>query len=115
MSKKPARGPRGIPGRQGPIGKTGARGLTGARGAKGAPGTTGATGARGATGPRGATGDTGAAAVEPVGREQLLLGVQDHLDNIYRELDIQMTRMSDLQMQFDELRNKLRRLIPPSN
>ena len=121
MSKKPARGQRGIPGPAGPSGPAGPRGR---RGATGKAGARGKTGSRGEPGPRGitgapgepgVTGPPGADAVEPAGREQLLLDIERHLDNVYRELDVQMTRMSDLQAQIEDLRNRVRRLTARSD
>jgi hypothetical protein len=103
-SKRGSRGARGIPGPAGPSGVRGAVGATGARGAKGAAGRRGSQGLTGAVGPSSMAG---------VGKNQirLLTSIDKHIDNIYRELDVQMTRTSKLQAQLDELRAKIRSVL----
>jgi hypothetical protein len=45
-----------------------------------------------------------------VDRRSLLTEVNGHIDNIYKELDIQLKRMAQIQQQVDELRAKVRSL-----
>src|SRR3954453_363840 len=91
--KHASRGERGIPGPPGPVGRTGATGKTGA------------------TGRRGAAGKPVAAAPSiPDERMELLTLVEGQIEDIYKELDIQMKRMAQLQMQIDELRATVRKL-----
>ena len=90
-----ARGERGIPGPAGPAGDTGKTGATGATGAKG---TAGDKGERGLTG---GTSDDGS-------RNKALLSVSQHIDKIYSELEIQVTRLTELQRELNELRSKIR-------
>ena len=91
------RGPRGIPGPAGPsgepgrVGATGPQGLRGERGARGAPGDTG-------TEPR----------TDPM---QVLALVEGQIEDIYRELDGQLKRMAQLQLQVDEMRATIRQLV----
>jgi hypothetical protein len=90
-----ARGQRGIPGPPGPAGDTGKTGATGATGAKGMVGD---KGARGLTG---GTRDDGS-------RQKALLSVTEHIDKIYTELEMQVTRLTELQHELNELRSKIR-------
>jgi hypothetical protein len=115
-------GPPGPPGERGQRGEAGARGergATGARGERGATGSRGATGARGAKGDRGLQGSTGERGlVGPAGpsdRKIIVAEVTAHIDRIYKELDIQMRRMAQIQAELDELRAKIRALdqLPP--
>ena len=103
-TKKGARGLQGIPGPPGPSGS------------QGHVGATGPTGARGATGQKGSRGLTGAAgakegAVEGKSRVQLLTSIDKHIDNIYRELDVQMKRTEQLQAELRDLRGKVKSLL----
>jgi hypothetical protein len=43
-------------------------------------------------------------------RLQLMRGVGRQIDDIYLQLDTQLTRMAHIQLQLDELRSKIRRL-----
>lgn len=90
-----ARGERGIPGPAGPAGDTGKTGATGATGAKGKVGDKGERGLTGATSHDG-------------GRNEALLSVSQHIDKIYTELEIQVTRLTELQRELNELRSKIR-------
>ncbi|HEV8348280.1 MAG TPA: hypothetical protein VGQ16_17010 [Vicinamibacterales bacterium] len=81
---------------QGPPGPAGPRGPRGHAGARGEPGRTGKQG------------QVGTAA--PTGRAMLLHEVNRHIEDIYRELNVQIKRMSQIQQQVDELREKLKRL-----
>ncbi len=93
------RGKQGIPGPPGPAGPAGDAGKTGARGTRGAMGSRGATGAPGSDG------------IAPAGRRKLARAIDAHIEDIYTELNIQMTRMAQIQMQVDELRTKVRKLL----
>jgi hypothetical protein len=90
-----ARGERGIPGPPGPAGDTG---KTGATGATGAQGTVGDRGERGFTGGRREDGS----------RTKALVSVTQHIDKIYSELENQVTRLTELQRELNELRSKIR-------
>jgi collagen triple helix repeat protein len=107
--KQGARGERGIPGPPGPPGVSGSdgtRGLTGKAGPVGAAGHTGHTGARGA---KGATGSKAPASGK--GRKRFIAAVDRHIENIYGELTVQMKRMARIQLQVDELRDKIRKAL----
>jgi collagen triple helix repeat protein len=121
-SKKGVRGERGIPGPPGPAGPAGKQGATGQQGATGVTGqrgATGATGQRGATGARGAQGPNGAVG-SPEGtlggrsRIKLIADVDQHITRIYHELDVQMKRTAQIQVELDDLRAKVRRLMGSS-
>jgi hypothetical protein len=85
-----SQGRRGVRGFQGPAGRSGKKGP------KGAAGKTGATGARGIVGH-----------VRPVGaltrsdRMEVLTLVHREVNEIYKELEVQMKRMAQLQAQLD--------------
>src|SRR5438105_3149439 len=85
------RGPRGPAGRRGPRGPQGRKGTNGALGPKEQPG---------ATGP-----------LHSGERMELLTVVESQLQDVFRELDMQMKRMAQIQMQIDELRARLRQVI----
>jgi hypothetical protein len=94
------RGERGIPGPPGPIGK---QGIVGARGK---------TGARGKGGTRGPVGVTGAALDPDTNNHANALAVvHDQIEQIHRELEVQLKRMSQLQLQVDEVRATMKRLM----
>jgi hypothetical protein len=102
------KGKRGVPGPPGPAGPAGSHGATGQ------PGSTGATGQRGA-GARGDRGPTGAiglseGAIAGRNRIKLIADVDHHITRIYHELDVQMKRMAQIQVELDDLRAKVRRL-----
>jgi hypothetical protein len=59
-------------------------------------------------GPRGNVGAGGPAGT--VNRETLS-SIHEQIQDIYKELDIQLRRMAQLQMQLDEVRAKVERLI----
>jgi hypothetical protein len=46
---------------------------------------------------------------------ELLTLVEEQIEGIYKELDIQMTRMAQLQMQIDEVRTTVRKLTGRTN
>jgi hypothetical protein len=82
----------------------------------GPTGKTGIRGARGVTGARGTTGKTGpAGAMTRDDRMDILAVVEGQIEDIYRELDVQMKRMAQLQLQVDEVRLRIRQLMDPSS
>src|SRR5688572_23633543 len=103
-TKRGARGAQGIPG---PAGPSGIQGTVGATGAKGAKGATGRQGARGLTGVAGSQ----EGGIEGKSRVQLLTSIDKHIDNIYRELDVQMRRTGQLQTELEDLRAEVRLLL----
>ena len=107
-TKRGARGVQGIPGPAGPSGRQGTIGATGATGARGATGRKGARGLTGVAGPQ-------EGAIEGKSRVQLLTSIDKHIDNIYRELDVQIKRTGQLQMELEDLRAKVRILLGKSN
>jgi hypothetical protein len=102
--KQGQRGKQGIPGPPGPAGKTGAVGATGETGRAGQRGREGAAGIQGPMGESGARGG-----VLPSGRRDMLSGLHEQIENIYQELDVQMKRMAQLQVQLDAVRKTLHR------
>jgi len=79
--------------------------LAGPRGPAGHQGDRGEPGPRGEKGERGARDDS----ASPSTLEQLN-EIEHSIEDIYKELDIQMKRMSQIQQQVDELRTKVRQL-----
>ena len=57
----------------------------------------------------GARGLIGTAA--PPLKKKLVEEVNDHIEDIYRELAVQMKRMAQIQQQVDELREKVKKLM----
>ncbi len=93
---------RGIPGPPGPAGPAGSRG---SRGDAGPRGHTGLAGQRGRTGP--------AAVTVTVGNSQgTIVALQEQIETIYTELEIQLTRMAQIQAQLDLVRATLRQIAP---
>jgi len=45
----------------------------------------------------------------------MLSGLHEQIENIYQELDVQMKRMAQLQVQLDNVRGKLHQLADDSN
>jgi hypothetical protein len=90
-------------GLQGPPGPPGPRGPTGPQGRRGDPGPRGERGVRGADGHVGEDGSS-------TDRAALLTEVNGHFEDIYRELDVQMRRMAQIQQQVDDLRAKVKKL-----
>ena len=101
MASEKQRGPRGIPGPPGPAGPRGETGKTGVRGATGATGPRGAVGAQGPVGYTIATGKS----------RNALSVIHDRIEHIHRELDIQLKRMAQLQVEIDEVRHTVKRLM----
>ena len=90
----------------------GERGLQGIPGPPGPRGPSGPVGKTGPTGHRGIAGRRGAKAKAPSAksRKRIVKAVDKHIENIYRELDTQLTRLSKIQVQVDELREKIRQI-----
>jgi hypothetical protein len=61
----------------------------------------GLVGLRGKIGPPGDRGPHGM--VGPVQRDPALEGIQEQVHNVYRQLDIQLKRMAQMQQQIDEI------------
>ena len=102
------RGKKGATGTKGAVGKTGPSGMKGAAGAQGLKGATGTKGATGSTGARGREGREGRSAVRT---PQLgLTGVYNQIERIYKELNIQMKRMGQLQAELNDVRTKIQLL-----
>jgi Collagen triple helix repeat (20 copies) len=95
---------RGIPGPPGPPGEAGAVGARGKTGQRGKPGATGARGPKGETGPAGAESSS-------KDRLEILSVVEGQIEDIYRELDVQLKRIAQLQVQVDEVREQVRKLM----
>jgi hypothetical protein len=75
-------------------------------------GHTGQRGPKGVVGQRGPTGNSG---ILPSERRSLFATLHEQVDNIYNELDVQMKRMAQLQVQLDEVRKKMHSLVADSN
>jgi hypothetical protein len=88
-------------GKRGPKGAVGKRGPKGHRGPEGPRGLTGPIGRRGSIGKPGTRGPKGLSG--SVQQDDVLDKVMTHFDDVYRQLDIQMTRMGQLQAQLDVL------------
>lgn len=86
----------------------------GEKGETGLPGPPGPPGPLGPMGPKGEQGDTGAPGPSekmPTEDRLELLGVIDaQIDGIHQELDIHLKRITQLQDQMDDLREKVRQL-----
>lgn len=78
-------------------------------------GERGPTGAKGKAGKAGATGKTGVTRRESNTtarrRSEIAAQVERHLDHIYKELRVQLTRMAQIQMEVDELRAKIQHIL----
>ena len=79
----------------------GSRGARGARGARGPRGVQGLVGLRGKIGPPGERGRKGVSGLPQ--RDDALEAMQEQIHDVYRQLDIQLKRMAQLQQQMDEL------------
>jgi hypothetical protein len=102
-------GPRGMRGIPGPPGPPGAIGKVGATGARGKTGRAGERGAQGARGKSGLTAIEGPAMTRSA-RLELLSGVEGQIEEIRRDLVVQIKRMEQLQVQVDEVRAAIREL-----
>ena len=92
---------RGPIGKRGPKGSVGKRGPQGHRGPEGPRGLTGPIGRRGSIGKPGTRGPKGL--IGPAQQDDVLDKVMTHFDDVYRQLNIQMTRMGQIQAQLDVL------------
>ena len=83
--------------RSGPLrlGPRGRRGSPGPRGMTGPVGRRGKIGKPGKKGPKGLTG--------PLHKDNVLDMVMKHFDDVYQQLNIQMKRMAQIQVQVDRL------------
>ena len=95
MSKR-NRGPRGA---QGPSGAKGPRGKRGKSGPRGLQGRRGKTGVAGKKGTRGLTG--------PLYRNHAIEALEKRFTDVYHQLDIQLQRIAQIQLQLDRLSVKL--------
>ena len=95
MPKRTA-GPRGP---QGPTGARGPRGKQGKTGPPGWPGRRGKTGAAGKMGTRGLTG--------PLYRNAAIEALEERFTDVYHQLDIQLQRIAQIQLQLDRISAKL--------
>src|SRR6266851_2712030 len=82
-------------------------GSRGPRGPRGPAGDRGHSGHRGARGPQGEPGPAGPS----VKGSDVLEIVERQIDDIHRDLDVQMRRIAQIQNQMDELRAMLHRVL----
>ena len=73
-------------------------GLKGEQGARGARGQQGARGAQGPPGP-------------PASRADILAVVEDQFTEVRKQLDIQLTRFAQLQVQLDQIHKLLKQVV----
>ena len=106
QSKRPSprgrRGAKGAVGRRGPQGATGAKGP---RGKQGKPGPEGLPGRRGKTGPAGKKGTRGLTG--PLYRNHAIESLEERFTDVYHQLDIQLQRIAQIQLQLDRISTKL--------
>ena len=87
-----------------PVGKRGPKGARGPAGRRGSAGPRGLTGPIGRRGPIGKAGNRGPEGlIGPAQQDDVLDNVLTHFDDVYRQLDIQMKRMGQIQAQLDML------------
>ena len=96
------RGPKGARGSRGPKGTRGPRGPQGARGATGPIGRRGKIGKPGRKGPVGVQGANQ--------QNDVLEKMETHFDDVYRQLEVQMKRMAQIQAELDILSAAVRKL-----
>jgi hypothetical protein len=89
---------------RGPIGDKGLKGL---RGRQGPRGVNGAIGPRGKTGPAGKRGPKGITG--PHQQNRALEVMEERFSDVFRQLDIQLRRIAQIQAQLDELSRKFGR------
>ena len=87
--------------KRGPRGQKGARGPRGARGPVGARGPSGQLGRRGPIGKPGRRGPGGVQG--PQQQNEALEVMEKHFDDVYRQLEVQMKRMAQIQAELDIL------------
>jgi hypothetical protein len=88
----------------GPRGAKGARGARGETGERGERGRAGHRGARGERGPAGPTGPTPS-------RADILAVVEDQFYEMRKQLDVQLTRFTQLQTQLDQIHSLLKQMV----
>jgi collagen triple helix repeat protein len=86
------------------VGTRGFQGKTGERGQRGETGERGKTGARGPAGPVGPAGPS----IRPA---ELLALVEDQCREIRKQLDTQLRRTADLQLQLDQIHGLVKQLV----
>jgi len=91
---------RGRRGARGPIGAKGPRGKRGKAGPRGLQGRRGKTGPAGKKGTRGLTG--------PLYRNAAMEALEERFTDIYHQLDIQLQRIAQIQLQLDRISAKLK-------
>ena len=74
------------------------------------PGLKGEQGARGARGQQGARGAQGPAG-PPASRADILAVVEDQFAEVRKQLDIQLTRFAQLQLQLDQIHKLLKQVV----
>jgi hypothetical protein len=93
--------------------RRGSRGAVGDKGPKGLPGPQGPRGAAGGLGPRGKTGAAGKRGPKgiagPHEQNRALEVVEERFGDVFRQLDIQLRRIAQMQVQLDELARKIAR------
>jgi hypothetical protein len=85
-------------------------GSSGKRGERGVRGEHGARGQRGATGQRGPAGPAGPAGPKMRSAEVLAL-VDDQFNEIRKQLDLQLKRTAQLQLQLDQIHGLVKQLV----
>jgi hypothetical protein len=94
--------PKRTTGRRGPQGVTGAKGPRGKRGKTGPTGLPGRRGKTGVGGKKGTQGLTG-----PLYRNRAIESLEERFTDVYRQLDIQLQRIAQMQAQLDHISAKL--------
>jgi hypothetical protein len=93
--RKQEAGSKGAKGTRGPQGK---RGLRGERGLQGRRGPVGRAGKRGRKGVRGPHSEW---------QREMLRSIEERFDDVYRQLDIQLKRISQIQADIDRLTRRV--------
>ena len=94
--------PKRTAGPRGPKGPRGARGPRGKQGKTGPPGWPGRRGKTGAAGKKGTRGLTG-----PLYRNAAIEALEERFADVYHQLDIQLQRIAQIQLQLDRISAKL--------
>ena len=115
MSKR-NRGAQGPVGAKGHRGKRGARGPTGAKGPRGKRGIPGPRGLQGRRGKTGVAGERGLQGLTgPRYRNHAIEALEERFTGIYHQLDIQLQRIAQIQLQVDKISAKLDRAALPED
>ena len=96
----------------GAVGKKGPKGSAGVSGSKGAKGLKGPIGLKGHTGLTGKRGPVGAASI--ASPQLALTELHKQIDSIYRELNIQLRRMAQIQAELNDVRAKVQQIAAES-